>query len=314
MSVKLEFNTHGKGRVRLVKVIRNRDGTQNIIQYNVQILLEGDNMETAFTTGDNSPVVATDTCKNTVYCVASQHDFKSMEEFGLILCKHFLNEYPQWVNKITVTIFRDLWERMVLPDSRGSRKDHAHAFRRMGPLKPFTICVGEKRANTNLSLSVKSGFKSLEICKTTQSGFVGYPKDRYTSLPESTDRLLGTSADAEWNYSKDAVSRGRIDYNQSFEKIVDSLLQTFAGPADKGIYSKSVQETLYQMATDSLKRIDNIDDMTLLMPNIHNLPFNLDTYGFKNKDHTGNPFIFYPIDEPHGMIKATVVRNIRSRL
>lgn len=45
-----------------------------------------------------------------------------------------------------------------------------------------------------------------------------------------------------------------------------------------------------------------------MMPNIHNLPFNLETYGFRNKDHTGNPFIFYPIDEPHGMIK--VIYNI----
>jgi hypothetical protein len=40
------------------------------------------------------------------------------------------------------------------------------------------------------------------------------------------------------------------------------------------------------------------------MPNIHNLPFPLEKYGLKNADHTGNPNIFYPIDEPHGMIKV----------
>lgn len=40
------------------------------------------------------------------------------------------------------------------------------------------------------------------------------------------------------------------------------------------------------------------------MPNIHNLAFPLDKYGLKNADHTGNPTIFYPIDEPHGMIKV----------
>jgi hypothetical protein len=41
------------------------------------------------------------------------------------------------------------------------------------------------------------------------------------------------------------------------------------------------------------------------MPNIHNLAFPLEKYGMKNADHTGNPTIFYPIDEPHGMIKVS---------
>ena len=40
------------------------------------------------------------------------------------------------------------------------------------------------------------------------------------------------------------------------------------------------------------------------MPNIHNLPFPLENYGIENKDHSGLPDIFYPIDEPHGMIKV----------
>lgn len=296
---------HFLNRVRLVKVIRNRDGTQDILQYNVQLMLEGDNMASAFLEGDNSKVVPTDTCKNTVYCLASQNTWQSIEEFGLIICKHFLTEYPQWVNKITVTIQKDVWNRLNVPDSNGRIREHAHAFQRVGPFKPYTICVGEKRANTNFSFSVKSGFKGLEILKTTQSGFVGYPKDRYTSLPESTDRILGTSAEGEWVFNNDAVNRGRIDYTKVFDVIVEALLQTFAGPADKGIYSKSVQETLYLMCCDALKKTDSVDEITMYMPNIHNMTFPLETYGFKNKDHTGNPFIFFPIDEPHGAIRVS---------
>jgi urate oxidase len=249
--------------VRLVKVVRNRDGTQNIIQYNVELLLEGDAMDSAFLVGDNSTVVPTDTCKNTVYCVASQNEWSSMEEFGLLICKHFLNQYPQTCNKITVTIYRDNWDRLTTPDSRGMMKEHAHAFRRTGPIKPFTICIGEKRPTTNMSFSVSSGFKNLEICKTTMSGFVGYPKDRYTSLPESTDRIVGTSADAQWTYNKDAVNRGKIDYVKAFDKVCEACIYTFAGPADKGVYSKSVQETLYQMSCESLKKVDTIDEVSM---------------------------------------------------
>lgn len=86
------------------------------------------------------------------------------------------------------------------------------------------------------------------------------------------------------------------------------MITTFAGPADVGVYSPSVQETLYKMAVGALESVSSIGEITLLMPNLHNMVFNLATYGFENADETGKPNIFYPIDEPHGMIKATVKR------
>lgn len=198
----------------MVKINRHPDGRQEIQQMTVQILLEGDNMEDSFTHGNNKNIVPTDTCKNTVYCVASKHDFKSIEEFGIILTKHFLSTYPAIVNKVSITITRDIWERLTVPDSRGKLAEHKHAFKRLGPQKPYTVVVGEQRPLSPLSLQVTSGFKSLEILKTTQSGFVDFHKCPYTSLPEVTDRLVGTSADAEWTYSPSVVMQGKIDYNK----------------------------------------------------------------------------------------------------
>jgi hypothetical protein len=51
----------------VVKVIRGANGVHNVMQLSVQILLEGDTMGEVYETGDNAKVVATDTCKNTVY-------------------------------------------------------------------------------------------------------------------------------------------------------------------------------------------------------------------------------------------------------
>lgn len=314
MSFQLDANTHGKGRVRLVKVTRRKCGTQEIMQLNVQVLLEGDDMESAFLDGDNSKVVPTDTCKNTVYCVANQHEFTSIEEFGVILGKHFITTYPTIVNRVNITIKKDTWERVVVPDSKGKNAPHKHTFRRVGPQVPYTEVSVAGGRGTVTSVGVKSGFKSLEILKTTQSGFVGFPRCRYTSLPEVTDRLVGTSADCEWIYNSEQVLRGSINYNKVFSDIETAMIRTFAGPADKGIYSPSVQQTLYFMACAGLQVAPAVEQVTLYMPNIHNMVFNLEQYGLKNKDHTGNPTIFYPIDEPHGMIKATVKRNQRARL
>jgi urate oxidase len=40
-----------------------------------------------------------------------------------------------------------------------------------------------------------------------------------------------------------------------------ALVYTFAGPSDKGVYSKSVQQTLYQMAAAALKADAAIDQV-----------------------------------------------------
>ncbi len=57
--------------------------------------------------------------------------------------------------------------------------------------------------------------------------------------------------------------------------------------------------------------------ITLEMPNIHNIVFPLENYGISNKDAQGKPSIYFPIDEPHGQIKAVVERTegpVRARL
>lgn len=43
-----------------------------------------------------------------------------------------------------------------------------------------------------------AGLKDYKVLKTTQSGYVGYLRDKYTLLPETTDRIAATSITATW--------------------------------------------------------------------------------------------------------------------
>lgn len=320
-SVSLGFNAHGKGRVRLVKVNRNKsDGTHDIMQLSVQLLLEGDGMDEVFLTGNNRKCVATDTCKNTVYVVAHNNEFESIEEYGILLAKHFLDTYPSIVNKISIQIVKDRWERLIAPDTKGKMGPHNHTFKRVGPNRPYTHVQAERRRHSGTNISVQSGFRNLEILKTTQSGFEGFHRDQYTSLPEASDRLLATSMDAEWTYqpmtnlNESGIGRFlKTGFNKVAAGMEVALVNTFAGPSDTGVYSNSVQQTLYDMGTAALKSDTGslVQKITLEMPNIHNIAFPLEKYNLKNADHTGNPTIFFPIDEPHGMIKAEVVRDAK---
>lgn len=58
--------------------------------------------------------------------------------------------------------------------------------------------------------------------------------------------------------------------------------ELFSGPADVGVYSKSVQETAYNMCTAVLDRFPFISSVKLITPNIHHYPYPLAQFGLEN--------------------------------
>src|SRR5262245_29396851 len=67
MSAVLVHDAYGKSLVRLTKVTRHAD-RHDLKELTIDIQLEGD-FAAAYTHGDNSRVIATDTMKNTVYAL-----------------------------------------------------------------------------------------------------------------------------------------------------------------------------------------------------------------------------------------------------
>jgi urate oxidase len=80
MSSTISANSYGKSLVRLTKVTRKKD-RHELKEIAVDICLEGA-FEEAYTRGDNSMVVPTDTMKNTVYALASKHELADIEGFA----------------------------------------------------------------------------------------------------------------------------------------------------------------------------------------------------------------------------------------
>jgi urate oxidase len=44
---------------------------------------------------------------------------------------------------------------------------------------------------------------ALQVLKTTQSGYEGFLRDKYTLLPDVRDRILATSVTASWKWVHD---------------------------------------------------------------------------------------------------------------
>jgi urate oxidase len=281
MNIKLGKNAYGKNAVNLSKIIRHAD-YHEFRQISVNVALQGD-FETAHTLGDNTKILPTDTQKNTVYALAKENFTGNIEDFGIALCDHFLGNNPQ-VSVVTVDIEEHLYARMAFDGTA-----HPHAYISSGNEKHTTTVV--KSIN---GTKVTTGIKDLLILKTTDSGFEDYIVDQYTTLKPTADRILATQCEANWEYSKTG-----LNYTELFDNIRTKLLKTFAFHN-----SLSVQQTLYAMGEEVLKAYDEVKDISLIMPNKHHIPFNLDQFGMENKNE-----IFIATDEPFGYITGTVVRG-----
>jgi len=279
----LVANRYGKSRVRLLKVDKT-PGEHLVHDYSVQVLLEGDFEET-YTTGINTKVVPTDTIKNTVYIVAHKNKFSAPEELGVHLGEHFIQSYS-WVHRVHVKITVNLWERMRFDTP------HEHSFTQASPeIRTTTIIVSR-----NAPLSIESGLKNLVILKTTGSGFVGYHKDKNTTLKETTDRIFSTSVTCKWKYTNPATT---IKFNNIWAIARKIILERFALE-----YSKSVQETLLKAGDAIIKASPELEEIQIVMPNKHAFEFNLTPFDLPNTNT-----IFQPISDPAGYIEGKVRRN-----
>ena len=278
---RLGENRYGKSRLRISRITRHAD-RHEFNEWTVHVILHGD-FETSFTEADNSKVLPTDTMKNTVYYVGRGSKAATIEAFATELGDYFLDNNSQ-VSKVSISVEEKAWSRMVLDGAA-----EATSFKLGGP---ELSTVDAERTKTG-AWQLTSGVDGLTILKTTKSAFTGYIKDKLTTLKPATDRIFGTAATIEWDFSS-----GTPDYAQVRKRVIAALLKTFAGHN-----SMSVQHTLYDMGKAALEATPEISRIHLSLPNLHHLLADLSPFGVDNPNH-----IFVPIDEPHGTIEATIER------
>ena len=274
----LGTNRYGKSAIRLVKIVRGPDG-HAVRDLTVAISLEGD-FASSYVDGDNSLVVATDTMKNTVYAFAREHLTGAVEAFGTVLARHFV-AVPQ-VERATVSI-------------------EEHAWRPIGPTGAAADSFSRDRSSTRTAVvaatrdevTVDAGIADLTLMKTAKSAFSGFPRDEYTTLPDTDDRIMATKLSATWRYIDET------DFEVSFDAIVRTLLEVFAEHE-----SASVQHSIWIIGRAIVDRHPEVAEVTMTLPNLHHWLADLSPFGQPNDRE-----IFIATTEPHGLIQATVRRS-----
>lgn len=284
MTYELGENRYGKSRIRLVTVRRGQE-QHDLRDLTVAVALEGD-FDAVHTAGDNAGVIATDTMKNTVYAFARDRLTASPEAFGLELARHFAG-YPV-VERATVDIVEHQWRRIRIGD-----REAPDSFIRLGQHSRLASVSADRGGAT----AVEAGVDDLTVMKTTRSAFTGFDRDRYTTLPDTDDRLMATKIRATWGYGS-AAADGSIDFEAAWKRATIALMDALAEH-----FSPSVQASIWIMATAMMDAESSIDWVRMVLPNLHHWQVDLAPFGLDNPGE-----VFVSTTEPHGLIDATIRR------
>jgi urate oxidase len=280
MAIVLGPNQYGKAEVRVVAVDRSSP-RHTLVDLNVSSSLRGD-FTAAHTAGDNAHVLTTDAQKNTVFAFA-RDGVGSPEAFGLRLARHFAGSYD-WITGARVAVESYGWDRISV-----GGQPHEHAFRRTGAeVRTAVVTVDGDDAH------VLAGLADLVVLKTTGSEFWGFPRDRYTTLADTHDRILATAVTARWRYTGTD-----LDFDTLFPSVRTALLETFAST-----HSLALQQSLYAMGEAVLERHPDVAEIRMSMPNRHHFLQDLSAYGLDNPD-----VVYHADDRPYGLIEGTILRD-----
>lgn len=281
MGYVLRDHQYGKAESRLVRIYRDTP-RHELRDLTVTTALRGD-FDAAYTAGDQSAVLPTDTQKNTAYAFAKEHGVTSVEDFALTLARHFVADVAP-VRGARVEVEEHLWDRAVVDGA-----EHDHTWVRRGQeVRTTAVTVDESGEH------VVSGLTGLVILKSTGSEFAGFLRDEYTTLPETHDRVMATALDVHWRYAGTDV-----DWDGAYAAVRTALVAQFAT-----VHSLALQQTLWHMGTAALDAVPQVVEIRLRAPNKHHFEYDVARFGLEQRGE-----VFWAADRPYGLIEATIARD-----
>jgi urate oxidase len=226
--------------------VRALDSGLLALEVSMEVLGQG--FLAAYTEGDNSGVVATDTMKNVILRHALEHDGATPEGFLDTLGRRFLSTYPEmeglrlWAEEQP---FEALSDRLFA--LRGG--DHG-------------VAELELAAGGGL-VAARSGRVGMRLLKTTGSAFTRFARDDATTLPERSDRPLFIHLDVHWRYADpaDALAGDPARYVAAAQ-VRDVLTTVF----DEFV-SESIQHLVHEMGRRLLDRFPPLAEVAFTAEN-----------------------------------------------
>ena len=260
---------YGKAEISVYRT----DGVRSLFGAEVELDVFGENLMPAYTEGDNRLVVATDTMKNFVHATTQGYDGSSIEELIELIGARFLETYEHF-ERIQVRAREVPFERRSDVLFQRSHND---------------VGVAELELDRSGVLAERSGRVGLHLVKITGSSFAQFPRDEYTTLPESVDRPLFVHLDVHWRH----VDRTR---RVASTDVRDSVTETFGD-----FNSRSIQHLVHEMGVRLLDQQPGIAEVSFEARNRL-----WDTSAVSEEDERAT--VYTDPRPPYGMIGLTLRR------
>lgn len=274
--------------------------SNNLLAAEIDVEVFGDNFLPAYTEGDNSQVVATDSMKNYILRHALAFSGATLEELLYSLGTGLLSRYEQ-MRALRVTGRELPFAAATVPDGAGGFAASGALFHRSRDDYGLASLAFERDSAGNGALTEhRCGRAGLQLLKITGSAFTHFVRDDYTTLPERVDRPLYIYADVFWTYmdAGDMLDERHTRYAPS-EQIRDFVATVF----DEFV-SESIQHLTHEIGTRLLTRFPQLASVSFEAQNRTRDPVAISTTDAKVKVYS-DPFPAF------GVIKLTIQRGER---
>jgi urate oxidase len=202
----------------------------------VTVEVFGDNFLPAYTEGDNSNVVATDSMKNFILQAGADYAGSTVEGLVYLVGRGLLQRYEQM--------------ETLRASAREMRFDHERGvlFSRSAGDHGVASLDLERTADGVRIVDHRCGRVGLELWKLRGSAFTRFVRDEYTTLPERVDRPLFIALDVHWRYADphDAVADG--GHHVSSRHVREVVIEIF-----DGFVSESIQHLVHEIGEQLLR-------------------------------------------------------------
>ena len=276
-------------------------GTENrLMAAEIDVRVLGDAFDEAYTVGDNSMVVATDTMKNFTHRESLAFTGSTLEGWLFFLGRRFLETYPQ-MERLVVSGKELRYDPAMVPDGRGgSRPSEVLYAHHPGDHGLAAVTVERGADGTPVATGLTAGRAAIHLVKLTGSAFAAFARDGYTTLPERRDRTLHTWIDIGWRYLDPAAG---IDPDPA-RYVGSPQVADLAAAVFDAFVSLSIQHLVHEIGLRMLERFPGIDDVTF---EAHNRTWDLGQ-GSPESEPGSVPKVFTDPRPPYGRIGLVMRR------
>ena len=267
------YRTHARPLVGVATIPESPFGgrANHLLAAEIDTEVYGEDFLPAYTRGDNSMVVATDSMKNFVIRETLAFEGATLEGLSAFLATRFAETYPQ-LRSLRVTGRELPFAAVPVPAGFGfgfgfAPSDNLFEQRR-GDFEEATVRI--ESDDDGVRIVDHACFRrDLRLMKLTGSAFTAFVRDGYTTLPDRGDRPLYIYMDVGWRYADPTVGFG--DDPARFvpsEQVRDLCATVFAE-----FVSESIQQLVHEMGRRLLERFPQLAEIYFVATNRTRDPF-----------------------------------------